>query len=143
SLEQTTKECGILIANLPADLVGGSIGALEAAFRVFDAQALNILDWRKSCGLTEAPLERAFGKSRSAHHFLYRIGDGEMGREPLLRGRYGGIAMIHPALEDDVGRKPLVVPLKREVPRDRLRGGGADVPCYEIEHEVMPCHRGA
>lgn len=53
-LEQTTKERGILIANLPTDLVGGSIGALEAAFRVFDAQALNILDWRKSCGLLAA-----------------------------------------------------------------------------------------
>ena len=36
-----------------------------------------------------------------------------------------------------------MVPLQCEVARNGLRGGGADMPGNQIEHEVVPRHRGA
>src|SRR5262245_4401465 len=42
SLEQTTKEGRVLVADLPADLVDGCFGAFQPPFRVLDAQALDV-----------------------------------------------------------------------------------------------------
>ena len=135
------RKNGIPIANLPTDLVGGSIGALEAAFRVLDAQALNILDWRKACGLTEAPLERASRQVPIGAPF------------PLPDWRFRNRVASHPARTlwwhrhdpSGPGRRcraqALVVPLKRE--RAIVCAAVAPTCRDEIEHEVMPCHRGA
>src|SRR5688500_7051720 len=47
ALEKATEEGGVLVADLPADLVGRRLSPLEPAFRVLDAEALHVVDRRE------------------------------------------------------------------------------------------------
>ena len=76
ALEQPAEEGGVLVPDLPSDLVGWRIGTLEPALGVLDPEPLHIIDRREAGGLGEAPLERAFGEARAPHHLLDRAGDG-------------------------------------------------------------------
>jgi len=66
-----------------------------------------------------------------------------MVREPRLRVGNGRIAVIPAALEDDIGGEPIVVPLQSEGAGHGLRRGRANMPGDQIEHEIMPGHRGS
>ena len=51
--------------------------------------------------------------------------------------------MITLALEDDIGREAVLMPLKRERPCDRLCCYRAGEARDEVENQVVPRHRGA
>ena len=127
ALEQPAEEGRILIADFPADLVGGRVRAFEPSLRVLDPEALDVIDWRKAGRLREAPLESALGETRAPHHLLHGARNGEVLREPRLGIRDRGITMILAALEHDIGREAVVMPLECEAPRYRLRRRRADV----------------
>ena len=65
-----------------------------------------------------------------------------MRAHPLLRTLDIAVAVVVPALENDVRRQPVLVPLKREHPRQFLSRGRSHVPRNQIEHEIVPGRRG-
>jgi hypothetical protein len=104
---------------------------------------LHVSNWRESGRRSESPFEGAFGKLGALDHFLYRVGYREMRTQPLLRTLDLRIAMIAPALEGDVGRETVLVPLQRIHARHFLCIGGACITRDEIEHHVVPGHGSA
>ena len=58
ALEQTPKGCGILVADLPADLVYGQVGLFKPALRLIDADLLNVADGGKPRGTLETASRR-------------------------------------------------------------------------------------
>src|SRR3990170_231273 len=62
ALEEPAEERGILVADLPADLVGCGIRPLQPALGVLDAQALHVLQRSKAGRLSEAALGGALGE---------------------------------------------------------------------------------
>ena len=66
-----------------------------------------------------------------------------MAVQPLLRALDVAVAMVALAFENDVRGESILVPLQRKEARYVLRGGRASVTRDEVEHQVVPGHRGA
>src|SRR5690606_18316006 len=111
ALEQAAEEGVALVAHLPADLLDGCGGTLQAALGVLDPQALDVLDRSQPGGGSEAPLERALGEPGAADDFIDGAGDREMRAQPFLGMPDLRIVVVGPALEADVGREAVLVPL--------------------------------
>ena len=74
---------------------------------------------------------------------VLKASDREVAGEPLLCALDLAVAMIAPALEDHIGREPVLVPLQRERPRHCLCSGRARMARDQIQHEIVPRRRRA
>src|SRR5512145_3154051 len=132
ALEQAPEERWILVPDLPPDVVHRCVGPLQSALCLFDAQALDILDRGLAGRGGEPALEGTFREARSAHHFLNWVRRRKVLSQPLLGIEHSGIGVVPGAIEHDVGRESVLVPLEREEPGDRLRSGRADMARDEV-----------
>ena len=65
-MEELTERSGILIANLPRNLIDGALRELKLFARFADADVLNIFDGRLARSRLEPPLPAECGTARSS-----------------------------------------------------------------------------
>jgi hypothetical protein len=94
ALEQVPDEGRVFVTNPPADLVDRRVGPFEPALGIFDPQALDVGDRRQAGRADETPLAGTLGELRSPDHLLHRIGDREVGAQPVLRAPDLAVAVV-------------------------------------------------
>ena len=112
--EQPPKECGILVADLPGDVLDRLLAGFEQALGVLDPEVLNVVQRSQACGIPESTLQAPLGQPRVVRHLLDRPRDGAVVGQPRLQFENERIAVIAAAFEHHVGRDTVVVPLQGE-----------------------------
>ena len=73
--EKPSEERGILVTDGPANFIDRMIRPFQATLCLFDAQVLDVRNWRIACRLPKTPLEGPLWQFRQPHHLLDRTGN--------------------------------------------------------------------